>query len=60
MKRFLRTAEQPSILWMQLKLIFVLQILLGSFLHLLRGERGKINLVFLPAYYLEQDGLKSE
>lgn len=60
MKHFLRTTGQQSVLWMQLKLIFVLQIQLVSFLHLLIGERGKINLILLPTYYLEQDGLKSE
>lgn len=53
-------AEQQSVLWMQLKLIFVLQIQLVSFLRLLTGERVEINLILLPTYYLEQDGLKSE
>lgn len=60
MKHFLTTAEQQSLLWLQWKLIFVLQIQLDSSLHLLTGGRGKINLISLPSYYLEQSGLKSE
>lgn len=60
MEHFLTTAEQQSLLGLRWKLIFVLQIQLDSFLHLLTGERGKINLILLSAYYLEQSGLKSE
>lgn len=39
---------------------FVLQTQLDSFLRLLTGERGKVNIILLPTYYLEQSGLKSE
>lgn len=55
MKHFLTTGEQQSLLWLRWKLIFVFQVQLDSFLHLLTGARGKIDLISLPAYHLELD-----